>query len=169
MTTKVYSAKYRHLKQIYQREMGKEISDITWYRVVAFLKQRFSLDVESASAQKIVETFAGIRRRYGALTPASKGFNERWQVFKHFYELDASYNGKSFLVALADYLKINLDDVPRSTRYYWFEKAGLSFSAENIYHCKDLALVAFIAAKWAINKRSQTMKSATIEVLTLAL
>ena len=108
-------------------------------------------------------------RRYGALTPASKGFNERWQVFKHFYELDASYNGKSFLVALADYLKINLDDVPRSTRYYWFEKAGLSFSAENIYHSKDLALVAFVAAKWAINRRVQPMKSATIEVLTLAL
>ncbi|MEA5507479.1 hypothetical protein VB735_31180 [Halotia wernerae UHCC 0503] len=176
MATKVYSSKYRHLKQIYERKMGKEISDITWYRVVAFLKQRFSFNVESANAQKIVETFAGLKQRYSALTPASKGFNERWQVFKHFYELDASYNGKSFLVALADYLKINLDDVPRSTRYYWFEKAGLSFKAENTYQCKDLALVAFVAAKWAINKRSavggsaslsQPMKSATIEVLAL--
>lgn len=168
MTTKIYSVKYRQLKQIYERNIGKQISDITWYRVVAFLKQRFSLNVESANAQEIVETFAGLRRRYGALTPSSKGFNERWQVFKHFYELDASYNGKSFLVALADYLKINLDDVPRSTRYYWFSQAGLSFNALNTYHSKDLALVAFVAAKWAINRRPQPMKSALPQVLILA-
>ncbi|MBD2359414.1 hypothetical protein H6G41_33375 [Tolypothrix sp. FACHB-123] len=168
MPTKVYSAKYRQMKQIYERKMGKQVSDITWYRVVAFLKQRFSLNVESRNAQEIVEMFAGLRRRYGALTPASKGFNERWQVFKHFYELDASYNGKSFLVALADYLKINLDDVPRSTRYYWFSQAGLSFNAFHTYHSKDLALVGFVAAKWAINKRSQPMKSAIPEVLVLA-
>lgn len=167
MATKVYSAKYRQLKQIYERNMGKQISDITWYRVVAFLKQRFSLNVESANAQEIVETFAGLRRRYGALTPSSKGFNERWQVFKHFYELNASYNGKSFLVALADYLKINLEDVPRSTRYYWFSQAGLSFNALNTYHSKDLALVAFVAAKWAINRRPQPMKSAFPQVLVL--
>ncbi|MBD2207460.1 hypothetical protein H6G33_34275 [Calothrix sp. FACHB-1219] len=168
MTTKVYSAKYRQLKQIYERKMGKQVSDITWYRVVAFLKQRFSLNVESANAQEIVEMFAGLRQRYGALTPASKGFNERWQVFKHFYELDASYNGKGFLVALADYLKINLDDVPRSTRYYWFSQAGLSFNAFHTYHSKDLALVGFVAAKWAINRRPQPMKSAIPEVLVLA-
>ncbi|MBD2303233.1 hypothetical protein H6G80_29965 [Nostoc sp. FACHB-87] len=168
MTTKIYSVKYRQLKQIYERNIGKQISDITWYRVVAFLKQRFSLKVESANAQEIVETFAGLRRRYGALTPASKGFNERWQVFKHFYELDASYNGESFLVVLADYLKINLDDVPRSTRYYWFSQAGLSFNALNTYHSKDLALVAFVAAKWAINRRQQPMKSADPKALALA-
>nr|WP_322720932.1 hypothetical protein [Nostoc sp. ChiQUE02]MDZ8234021.1 hypothetical protein [Nostoc sp. ChiQUE02] len=169
MATKEYIAKYRQLKQIYERELNKQIADITWYRVVATLKQHFSFEVQAVDAQKIVEGFAGLKRRYGSFTGRGEGFTERWQAFRHFYEIDAQYQGGEFLKLLADYLKINLDDVPRSTRYYWFEKAGLSFSAENIYHCKDLALVAFIAAKWAINKRSQPMKSATIEVLTLAL
>ncbi|MDZ7969641.1 MAG: hypothetical protein RM368_32660 [Nostoc sp. DedSLP03] len=169
MATKEYIAKYRQLKQIYERELNKQIADITWYRVVATLKQHFSFEVQAVDAQKIVEGFAGLKRRYGSFTGRGEGFTERWQAFRHFYEIDAQYQGGEFLKLLADYLKINLDDVPRSTRYYWFEKAGLSFSAENIYHCKDLALVAFIAAKWAINKRSQPMKSATISVLTLAL
>ncbi|HYW18395.1 MAG TPA: hypothetical protein VE956_03610 [Nodularia sp. (in: cyanobacteria)] len=169
MATKEYIAKYRQLKQIYERELNKQIADITWYRVVATLKQHFSFEVQAVDAQKIVEGFAGLKRRYGSFTGRGEGFTERWQAFRHFYELDAHYSGRQFLEILANYLKINLDDVPRSTRYYWFEKAGLSFKAENTYHCKDLALVAFVAAKWAINRRTQPMKSATIEVLTLAL
>ena len=39
MATKEYIAKYRQLKQIYERELNKQIADITWYRVVATLKQ----------------------------------------------------------------------------------------------------------------------------------
>ncbi len=169
MATKQYIAKYHQLKQVYERELGKEIADITWYRTVSILKQHFSFNVLGSDANKIVETFAGFKRRYGSFTGRGEGFSERWEAFKHFYEMDAQYHGEEFMKLLADYLKINLDHVPRSTPYYWFERAELSFSAENIYHCKDLALVAFVAAKWAINKRSQPIKSATIEVLTLAL
>ena len=167
MATKKYLAKYRQLRQIYERVLGKTISDETWYRVVSFLKQRFSLRVESESAETIVETFAGLKRRYGALSPTREGFEERWQAFKHFYSSEGGYSGIEALSALANYLKINLDDVPSSTRYYWFSQVGLSYSAHGTYHSKDLALVAFVAAKWAINKRKQTMKSATIEVLAL--
>lgn len=178
MSNKEYVAKYRKLKQVYERELGKEIADITWYRTVSILKQHFSFNVLGSDAQKIVETFAGFKRRYGSFTGRGEGFSERWEAFKHFYEMDAQYHREEFMKLLADYLKINLDHVPRSTPYYWFERAELSFSAENIYHSKDLALVAFVAAKWAINKRSavggsaslsQPMKSTTIEVLTLAI
>ncbi|MHC5728467.1 MAG: hypothetical protein ACYTXY_31010, partial [Nostoc sp.] len=94
---------------------------------------------------------------------------ERWQAFKHFYSSEGGYSGIEALSALANYLKINLDDVPSSTRYYWFSQVGLSYSAHSTYQSKDLALVAFVAAKWAINRRAQPMKSATIEVLALAL
>jgi hypothetical protein len=168
VATKKYLAKYRQLRQIYERALGKTISDETWYRVVSFLKQRFNLRVESKDAETIVETFAGLKRRYGALSPTREGFEERWQAFKHFYDSQGGYSGIEALSALANYLKINLDDVPSSTRYYWFSQAGLSYSAHGIYHSKDLALVAFVAAKWAINKRSQPMKSANISVLALA-
>jgi hypothetical protein len=168
VATKQYIAKYHQLKQVYSRELGKEIADVTWYRVVATLKQHFHFNVLGSDAQKIVETFAGLKRRYGSFTGRGEGFSERWQAFRHFYETDTQYHGEEFLKLLAEHLKINLDDVPRSTPYYWFERAELSFSALDVYHCKDLALVAFVAAKWAINKRSQPMKSATISVLTLA-
>ncbi|WP_138505730.1 hypothetical protein [Nostoc sp. PA-18-2419] len=168
MATKQYIAKYHQLKQVYERELGKEIADVTWYRVVATLKQHFNFNVLSSDASKIVETFAGFKRCYGSFTGRGEGFSERWEAFKHFYYMDKLYHGEEFMNLLADYLKINLDDVPRSTPYYWFERAELSFSALDIYHCKDLALVAFVAAKWAINKRSQPRKSATIEVLALA-
>ncbi|WP_143861810.1 hypothetical protein [Nostoc linckia] len=169
MATKKYVAKYRFLKETYERITGKGISDITWYRIVASLKQYFSLSIESANAQSVVETYAGMKCKCPAFSFRTSDFNERWQAFKHFYDAqEVQYTGQQFLVALAEYLRINLDDVPRSTRYYWFSQAELSFSALDVYHSKDLALVAFVAAKWAINKRSQPIKSATIEVLALA-
>ncbi|MHC5823741.1 MAG: hypothetical protein ACYT04_49885 [Nostoc sp.] len=170
MATKKYVAKYRLLKETYEGITGKGISDITWYRTVASLKQYFSLEIESEKAISIVETYAGMKRKCPAFSFRTSDFSERWQAFKHFYDAEeVQYTGQQFLVALADYLKINLDDVPRSTRYYWFSQANLSYNALHSYQSKDLALVAFVAAKWAINRRVQPMKSATIEVLTLVL
>jgi hypothetical protein len=169
VATKKYVAKYRFLKETYERITEKDISDITWYRIVASLKQYFSLEIESEKAKNIVETYAHLKRKCPAFSFRTSDLNSRWQAFKHFYDAQlVQYTGQQFLRVLADYLEINLDDVPRSTRYYWFSQAGLSFNALNTYHSKDLALVAFVAAKWAINKRSQPMKSATIEVLALA-
>lgn len=95
MATKEYIAKYRQLKQIYERELNKQIADITWYRVVATLKQHFSFEVQAVDAQKIVEGFAGLKRRYGSFTGRGEGFTERWQAFRHFYEIDAQYQGES--------------------------------------------------------------------------
>jgi hypothetical protein len=170
VATKKYVAKYRLLKETYEGITGKGISDITWYRTVASLKQYFSLSIESEKAISIVETYAQLKRKCSAFSFRTSDFSERWQAFKHFYDAqEVQYTGQQFLVALADYLKINLDDVPRSTRYYWFSQANLSYNALHSYQSKDLALVAFVAAKWAINRRTQPMKSATIEVLTLAL
>ena len=74
MATKEYIAKYRQLKQIYERELNKQIADITWYRVVATLKQHFSFEVQAVDAQKIVEGFAGLKRRYGSFTGRGEGF-----------------------------------------------------------------------------------------------
>ena len=70
---------------------------------------------------------------------------------------------------LANYLIIELKDVPRSTKYYWFNKAGISYQSNQMYGNKDLALVAFIACKWAINKRPVVMKSANPEAYKLTI
>ena len=163
MTTKAYSNKYRKLKEIYERITEKSLKDVTWGRLVTDLRRNFALNVEASDAQSVVETYARIKKRCPAFSFHKTHFKERWQAFKHFYGSGATYTGQNFLTILASYLQINLSDVPRSTRYYWFSQAGLSYAADDIYRANELALVAFVATQWAINKRSQPMKSANPE------
>ncbi|MEM9926821.1 MAG: hypothetical protein AAF915_24245 [Cyanobacteria bacterium P01_D01_bin.50] len=53
MPLKTYSLKYRRLKQVYERQLGKKVSDVTWGRVVSTLKQIFGFKVESENAEKL--------------------------------------------------------------------------------------------------------------------
>ncbi|MGI2907666.1 hypothetical protein [Tolypothrix sp. VBCCA 56010] len=169
MATKEYLSKYRQLKKAYERIIGKSIADVTWYRVVGKLKRYFGFEVEASSALLIVESFADLKRRYGAFSFNSSDFNERWTTFKHFYDgEDIEYTCKQFLALLAEYLKIDLEDVPRSTRYYWFDRAGVKYQADEYRRSRDLALVAFVATNWAIAKRAATMKSANPDDNNLA-
>ena len=168
MATKEYTTKYRRLKKAYERIMGKEVSDITWYRTASTLKRHFNFNVEALGALLIVEAFADLKKRYAAFSFKTSDFEERWSLFKDFYEAkDTEYTCKQFLDLLADRLQIDLKEVPRSTRYYWFERVGVQYQADEHRHSKDLALVAFVAAKWAINRRTATMKSASPEVSLL--
>ncbi len=163
VATKTYCIRYRKLKRVYEKGLGREVSDTTWARVVSTLKQCFDFKVESKDSQIYVETVAKLKRRYGTFSLRSEGFYERWKAFKHFYGMDKEFSGRDYLNALTNYLNIELKDVPRSTKYYWFNKAGISYQVNQMYKSKDLALVAFIACKWAINKRSVEMKSASPE------
>lgn len=160
MPSKSYCLKYRKLKRIYEREIGKEVADITWRRVLSTLRQQLDFKVEASNAEIIVKRIGDFKRRYGTFSGRSEGFDERWKAFKHFYDMDKQFSGRGFLNALTNYLQVDLKDVPRSTKYYWFNKAGISYQNHHMYESKDLALVAFIASKWAINKRSSVMKSA---------
>ena len=160
MPSKSYCLKYRKLKRIYEKEIGKEVADITWRRVLSTLRQQLDFKVEASNAEIIVKRIGDFKRRYGIFSGRSEGFDERWKAFNHFNEMDKQFSGEGFLNALAKYLQIELKDVPRSTKYYWFTKACLSYKTNERYESKDLALVAFIACKWAINKRSVEMKSA---------
>jgi hypothetical protein len=167
VATKAYSIKYRKLKRVYELGLGREVSDTTWARVVSTLKQCFDFKVESKDSQIYVETIANLKRRYGTFSIRSEGFFERWKAFKYFYSMDKDFSGRGFLNSLSNYLDIDIKDVPRSTKYYWFNKAGISYKTDQIYKSKDLSLVAFIACKWAINKRPVTMKSANPEAYKL--
>jgi len=168
VATKQYLSKYRQLKEAYERIIGKSVADVTWYRVVGNLRRYFSFEVEAPGALLIVESFADLKKRYGAFSFNSSDFGERWATFKHFYDqVGIEYTCKQFLALLAEHLRIDLEDVPRSTRYYWFERAGVKYQADEYRHNKDLALVAFVATNWAIAKREATMKSASPEVSLL--
>ena len=157
------------LKRIYESEIGKEVSDITWRRVTSILKREFDFKVEGSNAASLVVMIGEFRRKCGTFNLKSEDHKERWEAFKHFHEMNKEFSGKGFLNALANYLKIELKDVPRSTKYYWFNKAGISYQSNQMYGNKDLALVAFIACKWAINKRPVVMKSANPEAYKLTI
>ena len=167
MPLKSYSIKYRKLKRVYEKEIGKEVSDLTWSRVVSTLKQCFNFKVEYKNAENVVIKAAQLKKRFGTFSGRSENFDERWKAFKHFYDMDKQFSCRGFLNTLANYLQIKLKDVPRSTKYYWFNKAGISYQNHHMYESKDLALVAFIACKWAINKRPVVMKSANPEAYKL--
>lgn len=162
MPTKSYCLKYRMLKRIYESEIGKEVSDITWRRVLSTLRQKFDFKVEASNAEILVKRIGEFKRKYGTFSGRSEGFNERWKAFNHFYDIDKQFSGKGFLNTLANYLQIDIKDVPRSTKYYWFNKAEINYKASKVYESKDLALVAFIACKWAINKRKEVEQIRTI-------
>lgn len=168
MTTKAYSIKYRNLKKTYETITGKTIADVTWGRIVTRMRRLFQLEIEADNAQSIVEKYATLKKRCPVLFSKSFHFDERWKAFKYFYENGVTYSGKDSLTALGNYLKIEIEKVPLSTRYYWFKQVKLSYKAEKIYSSEDLALVAFVATQWAINKRSPVMKSANPEDNNLA-
>ncbi|MEM7578867.1 MAG: hypothetical protein AAF316_03275 [Cyanobacteria bacterium P01_A01_bin.80] len=169
MPLKSYSIKYRKLKQAYEKEVGKKVSDATWGRVVSTLKQIFGFKIESENAEKLVILIGDLKKRFGTFSGRSENFDERWKAFKHFYDMDKEFSGRGFLNTLTNYLQIELKDVPRSTKYYWFNKACISYQTDQMYKSKDLALVAFIACKWAINKRPVAMKSANPEAYKLTI
>jgi len=162
VTTKAYSAKYRTLKNIYQSITQKEIADVTWSRELTKLRKHFGLEhIEASNAQRIVETYAGLKKRCPTFSFTASNFEERFAAFSYFRELKTVYTGQEALIAITNYLKVSLDDVPRSTKYYWFSQSGTSYRADRKYgSADDLPLIAFIATEWAINKRSQPMKSA---------
>jgi len=165
VTTKAYSAKYRKLKNIYQSITQKEIADVTWSRELTKLRKHFGLEhIEASNAQRIVETYAGLKKRCPTFSFTASNFEERFAAFSYFRELKTVYTGQEALIAITNYLKVSLDDVPRSTKYYWFSQSGTSYRADRKYSsADDLPLIAFIATEWAINKRSQPMKSANPE------
>jgi len=170
VTTKAYSAKYRKLKEIYENITQKKIADVTWGRKLTDLRKHFGLEhIEASNAQKIVEAYAGMKKQCPTFSFTASNFKERFAAFNYFRDSKATYTGQEALVVITNYLKVSLDSVPRSTRYYWFTQAGISYQANRKYSSSDdLPLIAFIAAEWAINKRSPVMKSANPEDNNLA-
>ncbi len=152
------------MKALYEDTYGKQISDRTWYRVVAGLKEYFNYQTEAKSAERIVKLFAGLRHKCPSFNFQKSDFSERYKAFEHFYRMgDTKCYPGQFLHELAQYLQINLEEVPRSTKHYWFKRAGLKYSSKELYSIKNLSLVAFVAAQWAINrKRKNNVKQTQI-------
>ncbi len=151
------ATKNQKMKKIYEQAYGSVIGDATWYRITAGLREHFNYDAGNKNAEIIVRRVAGIKRQCKAFSFRRTDFQERYKYFQHFYGMKGlECYVEQFLEELAQVLKIQIKDVPRSTKHYWFSQAGLNYSSEKLYKMEDLALVAFVAAQWAINRRRKS-------------
>lgn len=151
MASKNYLRKYRKLRSIYEQTLGKKVSDITWYRLVASMKRHLGFAVENPSSVRIVRSVAQFKLRYKRFSFTHEDFQECWEVFKKYRNSNQTFTCGSFLHDLTKTLEIK--EIPRSTKYHWFSRCGLSYSANRRFNNNDFALVALGAAKWALNKR----------------
>lgn len=167
MASKAYCQKYRKLKQVYCVAYGKQISDISWYRITAQLKQFMSFDVNSSNAELLVKTIASMKRSHRNFRINSEGFSECWELFQHYYQQKTWLTCAEFLADLST--KVDLAKVSRTSRYNWFTNANIPYKSEKKYSTSDLALVAFQAMKCIKSREIKRVEKAVITINSLAI
>lgn len=165
MASKQYCQKFRQLKQIYCNVYGQPISDLTWYRLTAQLRQSLAFDVTSANAEVIIKTIASLKRSHRNFRVNSEDFAECWALFQHYYQQKTWLTCAEFLADLAP--RIDLSQVSRTSRYNWFVNAGIPYKAEKKYQTSDLALVAFQAAKCIKSRELKRVENAVKNINSL--
>lgn len=158
MATKKYVIKYRKLKAIYEELSGKRIADVTWYRLVADMKRYLDFSVESPQAELTVRWVADLKAKYRKFSFTSDKFSEGLDLFQKYRNRDYVFGCEEFFLDLLHCLGVEESEVPRSTKYHWFQRSGVSYGVDKRYKSKDLALVALAAARWVLNKREEKAK-----------
>jgi hypothetical protein len=166
MASKSYCQKHRRLKQVYCTTYGKPISDITWYRLTAQLKQFLNFSVTNANAEVIVKTIASMKRSHRNFRIGSENFSECWAIFNDYYKMNTWLSCAEFLEELGR--KIDLSQVSRTSRYNWFTNAGIPYRANKKYSTSDLALVAFQATKCIKSREMKRLEKATQTINAIA-
>ncbi|WP_414553404.1 hypothetical protein [Anabaena sp. CCY 0017] len=165
MASKQYCQRFRRLKQIYCNVYGQTISDLTWYRLTAQLRQFLNFDVASPSAEMVIKTIASMKRSHRNFRVNSEDFAECWALFQHYYQQNSWLTCAEFLAELAT--KLNLSQVSRTSRYNWFVNAGIPYKAAKKYQTSELALVAFQAAKCIKSREVKAINNATLIINSL--
>ncbi|MGF1673128.1 MAG: hypothetical protein ACFCUV_05485 [Rivularia sp. (in: cyanobacteria)] len=84
MVNNNYLRKYSQLRSLYEQTLGKKISDITWYRLVASMKRHLGFAVENPSSDVIVKSVAQFKSRYKRFSFTNEDFQECWEVFHKY-------------------------------------------------------------------------------------
>lgn len=167
MASKAYSQKYRQLKQVFEQVYQKPVSDIFWYRLISQLKRYLNFSIDNPNAEIIIKQIALIKKSYRNFRINSAIFSECWKLFQYYYRQNTEISCADFLADLAK--KIDISQVSRTTRYDWFSKAKTPYKAAKKYSSKNLALVAFYAAKSIKSKEWEQVQKSTIEVNTIVI
>jgi len=162
MASKAYCQKYRNLKSIYIRAYGKEISDISWYRLTSQLKQLLDFSVDKSNAELIIRSIANLKRAHRNFRIDSLHFRECWDIFQHYYQQNKWMTCAEFLADLAKIIDLSL--VSRTSRYNWFVNAHIPYRASQKYFTSNLALVAFQAMKCVKSKEMKKIEEANQEI-----
>lgn len=139
--------KARSDKDYYEKHLGQEISDSTWYRVLRNIK---SIHPKGEYDKNDLELYAKLRKEYKNLCLNSEDFAILWQKitdFKHGETVE--YRGDSFKKYLLRSIPYRL---PLATFYSWFQKCNLSFKKDRVYKTKQLMPIICMAQVWFLKK-----------------
>ena len=167
MPSKKYSSRYRKLKAIYSRSLGKDISDTSWYRVVSEMRISLKFDLFDPNAPLILRKIALLKRTHRNFRISGNTFQECWQLFQEYYYSKKCFTCAEFLLDLGQ--KLDLTQVSRTTKYNWFQDAGVPYKSNKTYPTKDLAIVAFLAVKSIASAKLKRTEKAAIVINSYAI
>lgn len=151
MSSRLYQDRCRFLRKTYTDETGYQISDVTWYRLIASAKKYLGLEVYREESTLIIKTLGQIKKHYRNLRLGDQPFRQSWEIFQEYRKMDCQMKCSDFVISLEK--RLNLESVSRTTRYNWFASSGVPYRASKEYSTKDLALVALRASKSVYSKQ----------------
>ena len=162
MATIQYRERYRKLRRIYEAAYGKFVSDQTWYHVTRSVRECLKIQIMDSKAEYLYGLLGSMKRELPSFAIKSTFFPECWAVFQHYKQKDGEMTCAGFLADLLKYLDIEVRS--RNTWQCWFTSAAVSYRRNQRRKVADLALVAFLAARWRYNRRQETLRENLREI-----
>jgi hypothetical protein len=157
MPTTAKTLQSRTLKKIYERALGREISDRTWYQIL----KNFRL-AKIPLSETSLKMLAEFRKIFPRLPVHSPDFLIVWNASQKVTSFQVSEMCcKDFKDWLLETMPIK---PPKSTTYKWFQQAQTPYKANLLYPTKKLIIVSAFAYTWLEKEKRKRSKSAIVPI-----
>ncbi|MBP5977221.1 hypothetical protein HW132_31990 [Brasilonema sp. CT11] len=151
----------RQHKKLYERFLGREVSDQTWYRIRASLKR---FEIAESQYDKALPILAKLKKNHASLPILQSSFLEVWEII---VKAENQLNKPSLTCSeFKDWLIKGMKLQPHKSQVYkWFGYAGCPFRKEQSYPLTDLVCVAAFAYTWQSRKTKRIATSEALNIL----
>jgi hypothetical protein len=151
----------RQHKKLYERYLGKEICDQTWYRIRAGLKR---FEITESQYDKALPILAKLKKNHESLPILQDSFMDIWQVIVKSEEQFSTPN--LTCSKFRNWLESGMRLKPHKSQVYkWFSYAGCPFRKEKSYPLNDLICIAAFAYTWQSRKTKKIESSKALEII----
>lgn len=144
---------HRTLKNYYEKELGKEVSDSSWYRVMASIRACGD-EVNKDS----VLYYAQLKKVNTHLPIELTSYREIIDMSKKVLN-QADFSGRDFENFLRSYIPYA---IPKPSLYRFFHKAGVHYSKQRTYQASVLVPVLVNACVWALKQKRKVQQASVI-------